>query len=115
MPFRSNYRTEKIEEMRHDHGSVLPPEVLRKMHSKEVDYFKAYDKLLAGYMATIDIDLTSVRVCVCVSVYVRVCVCERACVYLCSCSPFACDVSHARVTPLAQCAAGLATAQTFEP
>ena len=74
MPFRSNYRTEKIEEMRHDHGSVLPPEVLRKMHSKEVDYFKAYDKLLAGYMATIDIDLTSVRVCVCVCVCACICV-----------------------------------------
>lgn len=49
--------------MRHDHGSVLPPEVLRKMHSKEVDYFKQYDKVLAEYMGAIDLDLTSVRVC----------------------------------------------------
>ncbi len=57
---RSNHRADRIEEMRHDHGSVLPPEVLRKMHSKEVDYFKAYDRLLASYMGAIDMDLTSV-------------------------------------------------------
>lgn len=55
-----NYRTDKIESMRHDHGSVLPPEIRAKMHSKEQDYFKSYDKILADYMAAIDFDLTAV-------------------------------------------------------
>jgi hypothetical protein len=50
-----------MEAMRHDHGSVLPDEIRRKLHATELDYFKQYDALLTEYMAAIDIDLTSVR------------------------------------------------------
>jgi hypothetical protein len=51
-----------MEAMRHDHGSVLPDEIRKKLHATELDYFKQYDGLLTEYMAAIDVDLTSVRI-----------------------------------------------------
>ncbi len=49
-----------LEDMRHDHGSVLPTDTLAKLSAKEVDYFKQYDSLLTEYMTSIDLDITAV-------------------------------------------------------
>jgi hypothetical protein len=53
-------RLERIEDIRHDHGAVLPADTLEKLSSKEVDYFKQYDSLLTGYMRAVHLDLTAV-------------------------------------------------------
>ena len=47
--------------MRHDHGSVLPAEIVAKLSSKEVDYFKQYDSLLTEFMTGVDLDITAVQ------------------------------------------------------
>lgn len=53
-------RLEIIEDMRHDHGTVLPPETTAKLSAKEVDYFKQYDTLLTEFMTGLDLDITAV-------------------------------------------------------
>lgn len=52
-------RLEIIEDMRHDHGTVLPPETTAKLSAKEVDYFKQYDTLLTEFMTGLDLDITA--------------------------------------------------------
>lgn len=61
-PRRSHRRCDFVDELRWTHGSVLSADVSDKMAEVEKSYFTRYSDLLSEYMASVGVDLMTVRV-----------------------------------------------------
>jgi len=54
-----NSRMEKIRGMRWQFGALLPEEIKLNLCEPELEFFSKYNRLLAGYMASVGTDLTT--------------------------------------------------------
>lgn len=57
----SRHRILKVQQLRWERGSVIPPKAGEKLSPKEVEFFGAYDRLLGDHMKKLNLDLTAVR------------------------------------------------------